>query len=115
MVQRIASAGLYPSAYRWFVLLAVLDATLTALVLALGGQELNAIARAALQFGGVPAMVALKAVAVAVVLAVCEYVGRQRPQTGLRLAHLAVAANTVPVTMGGLFLAIFAATAAWGL
>ncbi|MFN0131989.1 MAG: DUF5658 family protein [Phycisphaerales bacterium] len=115
MVHKIASAGRYPSAYRWFVVLAVLDATLTAIVLALGGQELNIAARAALDVGGVPAMVALKAVAVAIVLAICEYVGNRRPDLGLRLVHWAVAANTVPVTMGAMFISIFAATAMLGL
>jgi hypothetical protein len=97
----------YPRHYPWFITLAGLDILLTWIVLSLGGQELNAVARLALDLAGIPGMIALKLAAVFIVCAVCEYAGRRKPHLGRGVANLAIAANTIPVTVACLCLTQF--------
>jgi len=98
----------YPRHYPWFITFAGLDVVLTWIVLSLGGQELNAVAQLALDLAGIPGMIALKVSAVLIVCVICEYLGRRRPSIGLGVANLAIAANTIPVTLGCLALTQFA-------
>jgi hypothetical protein len=94
----------YPRHYVWVLLLAVLDIIVTVLVLGTGGNELNALARWAIQYAGLAGMVAIKATTLTIVLCICEYLGRHRPQAGLRVAELALVANSIAVAFGLVYL-----------
>lgn len=102
--------ALYPEVYRWVIVLALLDVLLTMIVLALGGREANAVAAAVIARAGMPGMVLLKTAGVGMALVACEFVGRQRPKAGLRLAQFALAANTAAVTLCGIFLGVYVVT-----
>lgn len=101
------SGGAYPRHYAWVLVLAVLDIVFTTLVLSTGGKELNAIARWAIDHAGVLGMVAIKATTLTVVLMICEYLGRHRPQTGRRLVELALIAQSAAVGCGLIYLTQF--------
>lgn len=102
-VPKPPAAVLYPVAYSWFIVLAAFDIVLTALILSplFGdrGNELNAIAAWVIQVFGLPGMVFYKYVNVAIVLVICEIVGRRRAGIGRRLAEWAVALTAVPVVV----------------
>jgi hypothetical protein len=83
----------FPRHYVWLLGLAAMDVFVTWLVLRTGGTELNALARLAIERAGVFGMISIKAATMAMVLAICDYVGRRRPRTGRRLAEFALAAN----------------------
>jgi hypothetical protein len=101
---------LYREFHIWLLILASLDIVLTFAVLRLGGEETNVVARAAFAWGGLAGMVALKSAGVLTVLGICEYVGRERLDLGRRVMGCAIAANTAPVAMAGVILAIYAGT-----
>jgi hypothetical protein len=101
---------LYREFHTWLLVLGTLDIVLTSAVLRVGGVETNMIANAALAWGGIPAMIALKAAGLLTVLGICEYVGRVRPDLGRRVLNCAVALNTAPVALGAVILAIYAGT-----
>lgn len=91
---------LYPKAYRWAIVAALLDIFCTYIILVSGGVELNGIARRVIDAGGVPGMIAFKFAIVSMVFIICEYIGRQQHDTGRRLAVAAVALNSFPVVVG---------------
>lgn len=91
---------LYPVAYRWAIFAASLDIICTWFILALGGAELNGVARRVIEAGGLPAMVAFKFAIVAAVFIICEFIGRRKHDTGRRLAAAAVALNCFPAVVG---------------
>lgn len=97
----------YPRHYAWVLALAVLDIVVTTLVLSTGGKELNAIARWAIEHAGVLGMVCIKAASLALVLGICQYLGRHRPRAGLRIAEFALVANSVAVSCGLMYLTQF--------
>jgi hypothetical protein len=99
---------LYIEHYPWVLTLAALDVAFTWLILALGGSELNLVAAIVIHHAGVAGMLALKFGALALVIAICEYVGRRRRALGRHVASLAIALNTVPATVGLLCLTQFA-------
>lgn len=101
------SAVVFPRHYVWLLGLAAADVLVTWLVLGTGGTELNALARLAIERAGVLGMISIKAATLALVLAICEYVGRRRPTTGRRLAEFALAANTMAVSFGLVYLTQF--------
>jgi hypothetical protein len=90
---------LFPDAYVWFVLLSTLDVCLTAIVLGLGGHEVNPLAQMILAEAGIAGMVVYKFLLVVLVIVICEVVGRRRPLTGRWLAHVAVAVSALPVVL----------------
>jgi hypothetical protein len=100
---------LYPAAYRWVIFFAALDVICTWIILALGGRELNALARAAIEAGGLPAMLAYKFALIAFVLVLCEHIGRRKHTTGRRLARAAIVLNAFPVFVGVSHLGLHAA------
>jgi hypothetical protein len=100
---------LYFDHYPWVLTLAALDVAFTWLILALGGSELNLFAAIVIHHTGLGGMLALKFGAMALVIAICEYIGKHRRVLGRRVASLAVALNTVPATVGLLCLSQFAA------
>lgn len=117
--------ALYPNAYAWFVLLSSLDVLLTYLILhplfsspqvygagagavntpeqsiryIEGGQEVNALADWVIREHDVPGMVIYKFSLVALIIVVCEVVGRRRGGTGRRLAEWSVAITSIPVVV----------------
>ena len=89
---------LYPIAYVLYVILAMLDIAFTWWILQLGGYEANPIAALALDRAGLSGMIFLKYVTVVLVIASCEYIGRQKPDIGLRLADSAAAIHLIPLS-----------------
>lgn len=104
----LLSRVVFPRHYVWLLGLAAMDVLVTWLVLQTGGNELNALARVAIERAGVAGMISIKAATMALVLAICEYIGRRRPPLGRRLAELALAANTLAVSFGLVYLSQFA-------
>ncbi len=88
---------LYPSLYRWYIIVATLDILCTYTILVLGGVEVNAIANYVIEAAGLPGMIAYKFIGVAFVLGVCEFVGRRRHHVGKRLAVAAIVISAFPV------------------
>ena len=97
MPRQLPSPVLYENHYTWFVLVSALDVMLTWVVLHAGGREANAIADAVLRNYGLGGMVAFKFALVALVIVICEVVGRRSIDAGRRLAGWAVALTCVPL------------------
>ncbi len=91
--------ALYPNCYAWFVFFASLDVMFTRMVLYLGGVEVNGVADAVIQSHGLLGMIALKFVAVVVVLAICQWIGQQNWKLGRRVVWLGVGLNVLPVAV----------------
>ncbi|HZW11293.1 MAG TPA: DUF5658 family protein [Phycisphaerales bacterium] len=72
---------LFPVGYSWLVLAGSLDVIMTHLMLNLGAIEVNVVADHAIRAGGLWGLIALKFLALAVVLGICEFVGRRRMST----------------------------------
>ncbi|RMH10868.1 MAG: hypothetical protein D6695_10635 [Planctomycetota bacterium] len=101
-----ARSVLYPDLYCWYVLLAALDIIVTALVLDLYGMiEANALAAKVIDQYGLAGLVPYKFASVILVVLICEYVGKLRPATGLRIARLAVGVSCLPILAAAVQLA----------
>lgn len=98
---------LYPTAYVLYVLLAMLDITFTWWILQLGGYEANPVAALALNHAGFSGMILFKYVTIVLVIGSCEYIGRQRPDIGLRLADSAAAIHLIPLAAAVFQIALF--------
>lgn len=95
---KVARSVLYPDLYCWYVLFATLDIIITTIVLDYYGMiEANAIAAGVIERFGFIGLVPFKFATVALVLFICEYVGRVRPRTGLRVAQAAVGVSCIPI------------------
>lgn len=92
---------LYPRGYSWLIVLAVLDVFCTYAILRLGGIELNVIANWFLRMFDLYGLLVLKFGCVALVLMICEIVGRMRAATGTRLVTAAIVISAFPVAVGG--------------
>ena len=90
---------LYPQPYLWFVFLSALDVMLTWCILTLDGSELNPVARLVIIHGDLYGLVVYKFVLVALVLLICEFVGRRRPRIGRAVSVFAVTVTALPVAM----------------
>lgn len=90
---------LYPNVYVWFIFVSAMDVMMTWVVLAVGGHEANGLADAVIRRFGLPGMAAYKFTLAALVVTICETVGRRKPDTGRRLAEWAVAISCVPVVL----------------
>lgn len=98
MSAKVERGVLYPDLYCWYVLAASLDILVTALVMSYyGAVEVNGVASAVIERFGFGGLIPLKFATVVLVLLVCEYVGRLRPRTGLRVAQFAVGVSFLPV------------------
>lgn len=91
---------LFPRMYWAYIVLAAMDVLLTALILKVGGHELNAVGRAAFAWAGLFGATMLKFTTVTVVLLACEYAERAKPDAGRLIVYAAVSISTVPVMMG---------------
>lgn len=91
-------AVMYPDRYAWYVLASTLDIMTTVLVLThLGFREANSFAQKSIDYFGTWGLIGLKFVSVIVVVAICEFVGRQRASLGRTVATLAIVASLFPV------------------
>jgi hypothetical protein len=98
MSAKVEHGVLYPDLYCWYVLAASLDIIVTTLVMMYyGAIEINGVAAAMIDRFGFVGLIPLKFLSVALVLLICEYVGRVRPVTGQRVAQLAVVFSFLPV------------------
>jgi uncharacterized membrane protein len=89
---------LYPDRYAWYVLTSALDVMVTVMVLVhLGAREVNTIAQWSINQFGTWGLIGLKFMSVALVIAICEYVGRRRERSGRWLATAAIFASLLPV------------------
>jgi hypothetical protein len=100
----LPSPVLYENHYTWFVLVSSLDVMLTWVVLHAGGREANALAAAVLNHYGLGGMVTFKFALVALVILLCEVIGRRNRSAGRRLASCAVALTCVPLVIAVLLL-----------
>jgi len=92
---------LYPRAYGVYVALAALDVIITWVILMKGGRELNQLAAWVFDHHGLTGAVLYKFGLVSVVLASCEYVGRESASDiGRSLAFWAVVISMAPVVVG---------------
>ncbi len=96
---------LYPNAYAWLLLVSALDGMITWSVLSLGGFEANPIAGRVLEAHGFAGMVAYKFALIALVIVICEFIGRHQPSTGLRVAAFGIAVTCLPILVGLLAIA----------
>ena len=93
-------AVLYPTQYVLYVLVSSLDLITTHTVMRhFGAVEVNTIADRAIKMFGFWGLIGLKFGTVVAVVLICEYVGRRRPRTGLKIAEWAVAISAVPVVV----------------
>jgi hypothetical protein len=90
---------LYPNHYTWFVLLSALDIIMTYVVLWAGGYEANSYAAGIIHRWGVPGMAIYKCVLIAIVVGICELVGRRNIRAGRNLATAAVVLSIFPVAL----------------
>lgn len=90
---------LHPNHYAWFVFLSALDLMLTWVLILQGGSEINPIADAVLQRGGLASLTVFKFAIVMLVIVICEWATRSQPRTGFKLAEWAVAITAVPVAV----------------
>ena len=97
----------YPRHYFLVLILAIFDIVVTTLVLGTGGNELNAIARWAIESAGIGGMIAIKVSTLSIVLMICEYLGRHHHRAGRRVAEFALIANSAAVACGLLYLTHF--------
>lgn len=100
-------AVLYPDVYAWYVLFASLDIMLTWVILKIGGNEVNFVARYIINNWGLPGVVAFKLITVMFVVVICEIVGRARPGVGRKLALWAVLLTIFPFVVQVFLLARF--------
>lgn len=104
------SRALYPDAYVWFIVVSTLDLLVTGIILILGGQELNPVARQVHQHWDLLGLSVFKFIIVATVISLCQAIGRLRWHTGRSIAWLGVGVTTVPVIFGATQLLLFALT-----
>ncbi len=95
---------LHPRHYTWFVFLSALDLMFTWVLILLGGAEVNPIADAVLQHGGLPGLVVFKFALVMLIVVLCEWATRRSPRTGFKLAEWSVAITAIPVVVSATLL-----------
>lgn len=105
---RFGGAVLFPQHYLWLILVSALDIMFTAIILFLGGAEVNPFADQLLQRWDLWGLIGLKFVAVSVAISLCEVIGRMRYSTGHRFAEWAIAISVLPVVVAVVQLAAFA-------
>ena len=83
--------------YFWIVLLSTFDVVATWFVLAQGGAELNHVAAAVIEWGGLGGTLVFKFTLVAVAIILCEEVARRNRRTGRRLCRVLVVLAAIPL------------------
>ncbi|MFO0833236.1 MAG: DUF5658 family protein [Phycisphaerales bacterium] len=93
--------ALYPDHYAWYVLASSLDVMVTYFIIwRLNGREVNSVANHLVQMFGHWGLIMLKFSSIVLVVAICEWVGRQHFIRGRRLAIAAIAISALPVGVG---------------
>ena len=90
------SQALYPNAYVWLVFVSAMDIIMTRIVLAFGGSEVNPVALLAIKGGGLWGLIAFKFIIIALVIILCEIIGRHKYITGKRLSIFGVVVSAMP-------------------
>ncbi|MCC6970537.1 MAG: hypothetical protein IT434_09980 [Phycisphaerales bacterium] len=89
---------LYPNQYVWYVFASSLDIMVTVFVLShLGMREANTFAQWSITQFGTWGLIGLKFITVALVVCVCEFIGRRNHVAGRRLACWSILASLLPV------------------
>ena len=94
----------YPGFYAMFIMVATLDIAFTWSILALGGVEVNPVARLVIDAWGLNGAIAFKYALTLFVIVLCEAVGRHRDRSGRMLALSAVGISAVPVVWSSFLL-----------
>ncbi len=100
VVAWLKQPALYPGLYTWFVFASSLDLLFTWVILHHHGIEANAVADWVIQHYDLRGLIVFKFGMVALIVLICEIVGRRRYQTGLTLARWMVALAFFPVLIG---------------
>jgi len=90
----------YPNHYAWFVLASSLDILMTMIVLELGGREANPVAERVIGAFGMHGVLVFKFALMALVILLCEIIGRQRDAWGRRVASFAIIVPAFGAMMG---------------
>jgi uncharacterized membrane protein len=109
---RRSNSVLYPGQYLWFVLLSFMDVAMTAVILSVGGWEVNSLANHFLSRFDLMGLVMLKVCIITFFLTVCEMVGRRNKLAGRRLVLAAILITMVPILVGSVELFLYAWPAA---
>ncbi len=80
---------LYTRWYAWLLIASALDIVMTAMVLSLGGIELNPLAAAVIGRFGMHGATAYKFALIILVIVLCEVIGRHKPHWGRSIAGFA--------------------------
>jgi Na+/proline symporter len=91
------STMVFQNLYTWLVLMATLDLLMTAAVLAAGGWEVNSVAAYVMHRFGLVGIVWYKFGLVALIILLCETVGRRSARAGWILGTLAVVLTAAAV------------------
>lgn len=95
-----AAAGVrYPNLYTWLVFVSALDAMLTYLVLHFGGREANQLAASVLEQWGFRGMVVYKFALIALVVVLCEVIGRRDDKWARVLGIFGIGLTCVPLVV----------------
>ncbi len=95
---------LYPDCYTWLVFVSSMDLMLTWVIFHLGGWEANPLAAFVIDRFDLAGTVVFKFGLLALVIGICEFVGRRRPPAGRLLAVLSVAFPATGVLAGGILI-----------
>lgn len=101
---------LHPNLYLWLVFFGAMDVILTRVILFFGGIEVNPLANEVIKAFGVPGMSVFKFSIIAMVILICEYIGRIRPRTGRGLAFVSVMISMAPIAWSCVLLTRMALT-----
>lgn len=91
---------MFPNHYAWFVLASTLDILMTAIVLNLGGIEVNPIADFVIGRFGMHGAMIFKFLMVIFVVCMCEMIGRRNLARGRQVASFAIIVPTFGALMG---------------
>ena len=92
--------ALYPELYIWYVFVSALDVLFTWRILCADGIEVNMLADWIIRRHDVYGLVLFKFLVVALVVLICEVVGRRQYETGAKLARWAVVLSAFPAVVG---------------
>ena len=91
---------LYPNHYSWIVLASSLDILMTAIVLQLGGREVNPVAERVIALFGMHGVLVFKFALMGLVIFLCEVIGREQVAWGRRVASLAILVPAIGAMTG---------------
>ena len=87
----------YPWAYLALVAVSAMDVVMTAIILAIGGNEVNPVASLVIDHWGMTGAIPFKFGLTLFIIIVCEEAGRKKPRDGRNLLVLAIVVSAMPV------------------